>query len=342
MGRLLVTRAVAEACAEEFAAIEGRSQRSIEPIWFPLDGAPDLKSDDLVAIDAAYASPDLFFDGGSAWRFLDLLGRLPNLRWAHLGFAGIDHPPVRGAVGPRCAALQLAGCCGGTDRALGAGWPAFAGEAPPVLRSFAAGTEMGATVSGVDRGRSQRADAGGVRPRHDRLRDRSARSSIWDARDRRSAPAANRGRPSRRTDPSRSARRGYCRALIGWRSRPTSRRRRVARSMRSGWRCCLEARTCSTWRVERSSMRRRWLPHSSRGRWRAPTSMCSQSSRCRGSSPLWDLPNVIVSPPQLMGRDRASRTRPRCVSQQLRGVAARRSAAARGLRALARRRRFHG
>ena len=92
MGRLLVTRAVAEAYADEFAAIEERSQRSIEPIWFPLDGAPDLKSDDLVAIEAAYASPDLFFDGGSAWRFLDLLGRLPNLRWAHLGFAGIDHP----------------------------------------------------------------------------------------------------------------------------------------------------------------------------------------------------------------------------------------------------------
>ena len=92
MGRLLVTRVVAQASADEFAAIEGRTRRSVEPIWFPPADAPDLSRDDLAQIEAAYASPDLFIDGGTALRFLDLLRRLPNLRWTHLGFAGIDHP----------------------------------------------------------------------------------------------------------------------------------------------------------------------------------------------------------------------------------------------------------
>ena len=90
MTRLLMTPAEADACAAGLAAIAERTGVALEVLSFrddtetdPLDGA---------TIELAFVSPDLFVQGGTPWRFLDLLERAPNLRWAHLGFAGIDHP----------------------------------------------------------------------------------------------------------------------------------------------------------------------------------------------------------------------------------------------------------
>ena len=92
MGRLLITDAVAEASADELQAIQARAQRWAEPLRFPPDAEPELTETDLASVEAAYASPDLFFEGASVWRFFEVMDRLPNLRWAHLGFAGIDNP----------------------------------------------------------------------------------------------------------------------------------------------------------------------------------------------------------------------------------------------------------
>ena len=90
VSRLLMTPAEAEACAADLAAIAERTGIALEVISFP-DGS---EADPAVeaAIETAYASPDLFMEGGNALRFFELIERAPNLRWAHLGFAGIDGP----------------------------------------------------------------------------------------------------------------------------------------------------------------------------------------------------------------------------------------------------------
>ena len=91
MGRLLLTRAVAEASVADLSAIAERTGVGIDAILLPDEGA-ELSAAELDGIESAYMSPDLFTEGGNAWRLLDLLERAPNLRWIHLGFAGIDHP----------------------------------------------------------------------------------------------------------------------------------------------------------------------------------------------------------------------------------------------------------
>jgi phosphoglycerate dehydrogenase-like enzyme len=92
LGSLLVTQAIADACAAEFVAITERTGVAIQVIPFPDGEGAELAPAELSSIEAAYASPDLFIEGGTAWRFLDILESLPDLRWVHLGFAGIDHP----------------------------------------------------------------------------------------------------------------------------------------------------------------------------------------------------------------------------------------------------------
>ena len=92
VGRLLMTQAVADASAADLPAISQRTGVGIDPLLFPDEGAA-LSEAELREVETAYASPDLFMDGVSAaWRFFDLLERAPNLRWVHLGFAGIDLP----------------------------------------------------------------------------------------------------------------------------------------------------------------------------------------------------------------------------------------------------------
>ena len=92
MVSLLLTRALAEACAVELRAIAERTGVAIHPVLFPDHEQDAVDAAEHASIEAAYASPDLFMEGGRPWRFLDLLEGAPSLRWAHLGFAGIDHP----------------------------------------------------------------------------------------------------------------------------------------------------------------------------------------------------------------------------------------------------------
>ena len=92
MSRLLLTRAVTDASAADLATIAERTAVAIDPLLFPGEGT-ELTDAELARIETAYASPDLFMGGVSAaLRFFDLLERAPNLRWVHLGFAGIDLP----------------------------------------------------------------------------------------------------------------------------------------------------------------------------------------------------------------------------------------------------------
>ncbi len=92
MGRLLLTRAVADASAADLAAIARRTGVAFDSMLFPDEGTEPTHAE-LGQIETGYASPDLFMGGRStALRFFDLLERAPNLRWVHLGFAGIDLP----------------------------------------------------------------------------------------------------------------------------------------------------------------------------------------------------------------------------------------------------------
>lgn len=90
MSRLLLTAATADASHAELSAMGERTGATIELSVFA-DGQ-DLPPAQSEQIEIAYASPDLFTEADAAWRFFDLLDTLPGLRWAHLGFVGIDHP----------------------------------------------------------------------------------------------------------------------------------------------------------------------------------------------------------------------------------------------------------
>jgi len=92
MNHLLLTRTAADSCVDEFAAIAAHTATIIRPIYFPETGELNLNRDEEREINAAYISPDLVMEGGSVRRFFNYLELLPNLKWVHSGFAGIDHP----------------------------------------------------------------------------------------------------------------------------------------------------------------------------------------------------------------------------------------------------------
>ena len=97
MPGLLMTARLARQCDRDLRAIAARTGVTIAPLIFPVDDAPLraalLAEVELAQVELAYASPDLYDLGvQQVWRFLDTLDRAPNLRWAHLGWAGTDNP----------------------------------------------------------------------------------------------------------------------------------------------------------------------------------------------------------------------------------------------------------
>ena len=92
MPGLLMTARLARQCDGDLRAIAARTGVPIEPLIFPGDDAP-LPPAVLAQVELAYASPDLY-DAGvrEVWRFLDALDAAPHLRWAHLAWAGTDNP----------------------------------------------------------------------------------------------------------------------------------------------------------------------------------------------------------------------------------------------------------
>lgn len=92
MAGLLLTRLMAEQCADQLPTIAAQTGTELTPILFPADESP-LDASTVSAIDLAYVSPDLFRVGVErVWQFMQTLESAPNLRWAHLGWAGTDHP----------------------------------------------------------------------------------------------------------------------------------------------------------------------------------------------------------------------------------------------------------
>ena len=90
MPGLLLTEHLTAQSADAIEAIAQRSGVPLTPVVFPAGHDP-LPPDLLAQVEAAYASPDLYIEN-QIWRFMELLESVPNLRWAHLGWAGVDHP----------------------------------------------------------------------------------------------------------------------------------------------------------------------------------------------------------------------------------------------------------
>ena len=92
MPGLLMTARLARQCDGDLRAIAARTGATITPLILPDDDAP-LPRSVLAQVELAYASPDLYDVGvRRVWHFLDTLDSAPNLRWAHLGWAGTDNP----------------------------------------------------------------------------------------------------------------------------------------------------------------------------------------------------------------------------------------------------------
>lgn len=92
MAGLLLTRQLAEQCADQLPTIAAQTGTEISPILFPQDDSP-LDAETIAAVELAYVSPDLFKVGVErVWQFIQALESAPGLRWAHLGWAGTDNP----------------------------------------------------------------------------------------------------------------------------------------------------------------------------------------------------------------------------------------------------------
>ena len=82
---ILLTARVAEQSAEAMRTIAAVSGVSIELALFPDDDGP-ITAAGLAGMEMAYASPDIFEDGRTAWLFLDAMQRAPDL--LHVVFIG--------------------------------------------------------------------------------------------------------------------------------------------------------------------------------------------------------------------------------------------------------------
>lgn len=96
MPGLLLTERLAAECESEIRTIAERSGMPLTVVPFPVESPEPLPAEVLAGLEAAFASPDLYYaSGGGAWSFIDAMEASPNLRWAHLGWAGVDNPRLR-------------------------------------------------------------------------------------------------------------------------------------------------------------------------------------------------------------------------------------------------------
>ena len=83
---------MAQRCEDDIRRIESTTGVPISVMLLPGDDAATEGT--FADVEMAYASPDIFAGGANAMNFLDALGAAPNLKWAHLGWAGVDNPRV--------------------------------------------------------------------------------------------------------------------------------------------------------------------------------------------------------------------------------------------------------
>ena len=189
-GRLLITGAAAEASATDLDAIAQRTGTAVPLLLFPDEGDPELTAEEQAAIEIAYFSPDLLMEGLRARRFLDLVPEAPNLRWLHLGFAGIDSPRFGGLLdrgvrlsnSPGAAAEPIAHSAMAGLLSLARRLPYFAAQQREHVYQRLPREEIPAGP--------ERPDARHLRSRYDRRRAGAPRPRVRAACDRRSAQPA--------------------------------------------------------------------------------------------------------------------------------------------------------
>ena len=90
MTGLLLGRGFARAYRERLAAVERETGARFEPVLLPDDPAARVAPDALAKIELAFFSHDVFPDFSPA--FFSAALNAPGLRWLHLFNAGTDHP----------------------------------------------------------------------------------------------------------------------------------------------------------------------------------------------------------------------------------------------------------
>jgi phosphoglycerate dehydrogenase-like enzyme len=90
MPGLLTSRAFFEHHADELKRIVAETGFTLEHLILPSEGRVDAEV--LPRIELAYFSGDIRDDVSAGRRFFGALTRAPNLRWIHVGHAGIDDP----------------------------------------------------------------------------------------------------------------------------------------------------------------------------------------------------------------------------------------------------------
>ncbi len=93
MAGLLISRVVADRCEAEFARVQGETDLTLELIIVPEVEGVFLEPEDLARVEIAFFSGDMLADEGTlARRFFGAALRAPNLKWMHASNAGIDDP----------------------------------------------------------------------------------------------------------------------------------------------------------------------------------------------------------------------------------------------------------
>ena len=90
MGGLLISERVAKICGAEIDRIERTTGTTLERVLLPADPAARLTAEQLTGVEAAYFSIDVM--GTQAGGFFSALHRAPALRWLHTFNTGVDHP----------------------------------------------------------------------------------------------------------------------------------------------------------------------------------------------------------------------------------------------------------
>jgi phosphoglycerate dehydrogenase-like enzyme len=95
MPSLFVSQGVARRHAAELARLSAQCREgSLQVLTLPGEGT--LDDGDLATLDAAFVSTDMLAgEGGEIRRFLGAVRRAPALRWCHIGWAGTDTPVIQ-------------------------------------------------------------------------------------------------------------------------------------------------------------------------------------------------------------------------------------------------------
>ena len=131
MAGLLTTQHFIDAYGERLRRICSETHLDLEPLTLPADEQQRLSAAELACIEVGCFTGNFEADPGFTRRFLGSLLHAPNLRWLHLPNAGVDHPVfgrfldrgVRLTTSSGAAAEPIAQSAVGGPLALARGFP---------------------------------------------------------------------------------------------------------------------------------------------------------------------------------------------------------------------------